>query len=64
MKLVFLIQQPTEEGEPLFWSNLDGWVSKDCADRFSGEEQLTTPLPAGGIWDYTTVWSTIDFPQS
>lgn len=66
MKLIFLIQNPNEtcptSGETLYWSNLDGWVSKDCADRFTGEEQGTVSLPAGGQWDYTMVWDTVDFP--
>lgn len=37
-------------GEPLFWSNTDGWVHHDNADWFSINEMGTLSLPDTGKW--------------
>ena len=58
MTLQYIITNPNEtdeQGNTLCWSNKDGWVSKDTADRFTKEDTDTLDLPAGGIWDYTMV---------
>ena len=60
MNIIFLIKNPTEAcpttGETLFWSNIDGWVSKDCADQFTKQDTAEMSLPLGGIWDYQMKW--------
>lgn len=37
-----------------FWSNAEGWVDWEWADRFTEEERLTFRLPTHGRW--VTVW--------
>ncbi len=39
------------EDGPLFWSNEDGWVTKESATRFSKDETTYLNLPIGGIWE-------------
>ena len=36
------------DGDTLYWSNLDGWVSLDTADRF---DSTIGDLPIGGAWE-------------
>ena len=40
----------TYDGQPLYWSNVDGWVSLDTADRWSDADRTNNRLPFGGIW--------------
>jgi hypothetical protein len=37
-----------------FWSNAEGWVDWEWADRFTEEERLTFRLPTHARW--VTVW--------
>jgi len=37
-------------GKRLFWSNKDGWVPLEQADRFTRDERNALRLPIGGIW--------------
>ena len=39
-----------ESGEPLYWSNTDGWTLQAQADTFSNEEQGYLRLPIDGVW--------------
>jgi len=39
-----------ETSNPMFWSNADGWTSRDQADRFNAEEHNRLSLPIGGQW--------------
>lgn len=39
-----------DDGAPLRWSNVDGWVSAADADRFSEEERARVALPFHGRW--------------
>ncbi len=39
-------ERDDETGEPLFWSNEDGWVDLESADWFDGDYSL----PIGGEW--------------
>lgn len=42
----------TDDGEePLYWSNENGWVESDCADRFTESEKKRLNLPIGGEWE-------------
>lgn len=38
-----------------FWSNDDGWVDLDSADRFSADEQRSLFLPVDGYW--VSLWA-------
>lgn len=40
-----------DDGRPLYWSNGQGWVERDSADRFSFDERTTLTLPVGGKWE-------------
>ena len=44
------IETDLETGEPLYWSNLDGWVDKASADAFMKSETLFLSKPSGGVW--------------
>ena len=44
--VVSTCERDDETGEPLYWSNEDGWTSLDLATRFSSEESLRFCLPA------------------
>lgn len=44
-----------ETGEPLYWSNVDGWVDYSSATRFTEEEMRQFGLPADGIWEQSSV---------
>lgn len=44
------IETDLEAGEPPYWSNFDGWVNKDAADRFTANEMRWLARPPGGIW--------------
>jgi hypothetical protein len=47
-----LEEHDAETGDPLFWSNEDGWVGRDSATRFSEEEKRTATRPAGRcVWE-------------
>jgi hypothetical protein len=37
--------------EQLYWSNECGWVSRDSADLFNGDEHCKLNLPMGGEWE-------------
>lgn len=37
-------------GELLYWSNLQGWVDKESADRFTCSERCALRLPIHGAW--------------
>ena len=37
-----------ETQEPLYWSNDDGWVSRDTATQFDSNNYT---LPHGGAWE-------------
>jgi len=47
---MWLIKEEYSVEEPLFWSNNDGWVDKDSADRFTEEQKENLNLPDGGKW--------------
>jgi hypothetical protein len=38
-------------GEPLYWSNADGWTAEDAADTFTDADRATLRLPLGGTWE-------------
>ena len=46
--IVSLREYDTETEEPLYWSNEDGWVSRDTATVF---ESTNYELPYGGQWE-------------
>ena len=37
-------------GDPLYWSNEQGWVDKESAGRFTYSERCTLRLPIHGAW--------------
>lgn len=39
-----------DEKQPLYWNNVDGWVSRDSATLFTVEEMERFTLPRGGLW--------------
>ena len=39
-----------EDGRVLFWSNTDGWVDYQSADKFTPEQRASLRLPIGGAW--------------
>lgn len=39
-----------EDGETMYWSNQQGWVTIHDADVFSVEEQRVLNLPLEGHW--------------
>lgn len=43
--------EETDEGEPLYWSNREGWVLVEQADLFTGGERESVNLPLGGAWE-------------
>ena len=43
-------EKDDEDGSPLYWSNKDGWVSKDSADIFNQREMQLFNPPIGGKW--------------
>lgn len=47
MERPFIIES---DEEPLYWSNIDGWVDLASADRFSEEEMNAYRLPFHGWW--------------
>lgn len=51
IRLVGVPTQPPADGEPLFWSNSDGWVGSESASHFTREEVVTLHLPIGGAWE-------------
>ena len=53
MKHVIFGYVDKEDGQPMFWSNDDGWVSLDCATTFTDRERKTLNLPvanARAVW--------------
>ena len=38
------------DGNGLFWSNEDGWVSYCTCDMFDNDEKKSMNLPIGGEW--------------
>lgn len=51
---MFVVKGPVDDGEQLYWSNEDGWVSRESATRFSQEERedFDAPLPEGAVgWE-------------
>lgn len=50
---MLIFNQDSEDDEPLFWSNNDGWVDRASATIFTLEEMATTTLPSPGsspVW--------------
>ena len=50
--MMYRIRSLTErddEGQPLYWSNVDGWGLP--GDTFTREERDSLSLPIGGEWD-------------
>lgn len=48
-----LIQSTIEhddDGNPLFWSNTDGWVTRPHADHYTSDDIGTINLPDTGRW--------------
>lgn len=43
-------ERDPETGEPLYWSNVDGWVGVESANRFCERERWSLNLPIGGKW--------------
>lgn len=43
-------EETGEFGEPLYWSNDQGWVPINDADTFSDDEQQQLVLPLTGYW--------------
>lgn len=46
----WVIELREHPGEPVFWSNQDGWADAENADRFTDAEKQTLTLPMGGEW--------------
>ena len=46
-----LDEHDSETDEPLYWSNMYGWVLVGTADRFTVGEALNRNLPIGGKWE-------------
>jgi hypothetical protein len=44
-------RETDDEGRPLYWSNRDGWVSRDSADQFTEDDRERLTLPWGGCWE-------------
>ncbi len=42
------------DGEQLYWSNTDGWGSRETADTFTSDERLRLNLPLEGTWHEVT----------
>ena len=38
------------DGEPLYWSNTDGWGCRETADTFTSDERHRLNLPLEGVW--------------
>ena len=49
-KFMIAAETPDPDDGQLYWSNKDGWVLRDSADVFSGEEKGTGNLPVDGKW--------------
>lgn len=45
------IETDCTTGEPLYWSNQDGWTVREAATVFSDEERSTFRLAIGGVWE-------------
>lgn len=44
------VEKEYDTQEPLYWSNLDGWVDKESADLYSAEDTLTLNLVLNSEW--------------
>lgn len=45
-----LREKDEDTGEPLYWSNAEGWVDLANATYFKIEEANSVNLPIGGVW--------------
>jgi hypothetical protein len=45
-----LYERDSDDGSPLYWSNVDGWVDRRSANTFSIDEVRQLNLPDGGEW--------------
>lgn len=53
MESSFIIKsnmETDEDGSPLFWNALDGWVDRDSATHYSEDETEWMSLPAFSDW--------------
>lgn len=57
--VVSVDQKDDETGEPLYWSNLQGWVGFSAASVFDSQDYN---LPVGGSWEEHQPWSIL-YPQ-
>jgi hypothetical protein len=44
------VEVDDETGEPLYWSNEDGWVDRESATPFTPAEAEVFQLPADSYW--------------
>jgi hypothetical protein len=40
-----------DSGKPLYWSNADGWVDRESADKFDEGDRMMLCLPMGAKWE-------------
>lgn len=50
-------EETDDDGRPLCWSNADGWVPREQADRFDHAGEI---LPIGGRWERIDLLDRID----
>lgn len=49
---IYSLNESTLQGEPMFWSNDDGWVSLESATSFTIDDvnYYHLPMPEDSIW--------------
>lgn len=53
----------TESGEPLYWSNEDGWGDFKSCTIFTEAETLTLMLPIGNQVEWVAFWDAVPKKQ-
>ena len=49
--VAYVVRGTADDGEPLYWSNRDGWGNIEPADVFTADETRALRLPDAGTWE-------------